>query len=57
MYIYEVNDSGVHFSEILNLDWKLFKINKYVANNLLSEILNDKDLLSQKFINSFRKNI
>ena len=28
MYIYEVNDSGVLFSEILNLDWKLFKINK-----------------------------
>ena len=55
MYIYEVNDSGVLFSEILNLDWKLFKINKYVANNLLSEILNDKDLLSQKFINSLEK--
>jgi hypothetical protein len=55
MYIYEVNDSGVLFSEILNLDWKLFKINKYAANNLLSEILNDTSILSQKFINSLEK--
>jgi len=53
--IYETNGNGIMLSEILDLDWKMFNINKYIANSLLSEILDDKEYLTQKYINSLEK--
>jgi len=55
--IYEINEQGLMLSEHLNYDWKLFNVtlNKYTANNLLSEILDNQDYLTNKYINSLEK--
>lgn len=53
--IYEFNEDGISLSELLNLDWKMFKINKFTANNLLSEIMDNQEILTNKYINSLEK--
>lgn len=53
--IYEVNEDGLRLSEILDLDWKMFKVNKYTANEILSEALDNQEILTNKYINSLEK--
>jgi len=53
--IYDIDDKGIKLSEILDLDWKMFNIEKYAANDLLSNILNNKDILTHKYINILEK--
>jgi len=55
--IYEESESGIMLSEHLNCDWKMFDkgLNKFTATNLISEILDNKDYLTNKYINSLEK--
>ena len=53
--IYIVSENGIKLSEILDSDWKMFNIDKYAANDLLSEILRDKKILTQNYINILEK--
>lgn len=53
--IYEIDDSGIMLSEILELDWKMFTINKHTANSLLSEILDSQEVLTLKYLNKLEK--
>ena len=53
--IYEINDTGMMLSEILELDWKMFNINRHIANSLIAEILNNQEILTQKYINTLEK--
>ena len=49
--IYEVNESGISLSEALNIDWIIFNVDELIANNLTSDILNNKEILTIKYIN------
>lgn len=53
--LYEENQEGLLLSELLYIDWKMFEINKHIANRLLSDILNISEILTVKYINKIEK--
>jgi len=53
--IYDIDDLGMMLSEILESDWKMFNIDKYAANDLISKALNDSNLLTYKYVNKLEK--
>lgn len=57
--IYEIdeNNDGIYLSEIINLDWKIFKdgLHKYILNQMLSEILDKEEIKTRKYKNCLEK--
>lgn len=53
--LYDVHEDGIFLSELINYDWKMFKLHIAIANNLLADILGNNDILSSKYINIIEK--